>query len=52
MDVFLVDPTTTIIDNCIIIESLELALEMYSQWNCHERIDSNAYLNIGDEYHD
>ena len=52
MDVYLVDPATNIIYNCIVIESLELALEMYPQWNCHTRTESNAHLNIGDEYHD
>lgn len=52
MDVFLVDPATNIIYNCIVIESLALAVEMYPQWNCYERVASNAHLNIGDEYHD
>lgn len=52
MDVYLVDSVTNIIVNCILIESLELALEMYPQYSCYERTESNAYLNIGDEYHD
>ena len=52
MDVFLVDPATNLIDNCVAIVSLEYARELYPRWNCYERTESNAYLNIGDEYHD
>ena len=52
MDVFLVDPATNIIYNCVAIVSLEYARELYPEFNCYERVASNAYLNIGDEYHD
>lgn len=46
MDVFLVDRATNLIYNCIVIDSLELALEMYPQWNCYTRTESNDYLRI------
>ena len=52
MDVFLVDPVTNIIYNCVAIVSLEYARGLYPEFSCYERVASNAYLNIGDEYHD
>jgi hypothetical protein len=52
MDVFLVDPATNIIYNCVAIVSLEYARGLYPEFSCYERVASNAYLNIGDEYHD
>jgi hypothetical protein len=52
MDVYLVDPTTNIIYNCVAIVSLEYARGLYPEFSCYERVASNAYLNIGDEYHD
>ena len=52
MDVFIVDPATNIIYNCVVIESLEYARGLYPEFSCYERVASNAYLNIGDEYHD
>jgi hypothetical protein len=52
MDVYLVDPATNAIYNCVVIMSLEYARELYPYFNCYERTASNAYLNIGDQYHD
>ena len=52
MDVFLVDPATNLIYNCVAIVSLEYARGLYPEFSCYERVASNAYLNIGDEYHD
>tara|TARA_R110000868_G_scaffold266060_1_gene524956 strand:- start:504 stop:722 length:219 start_codon:yes stop_codon:yes gene_type:complete len=45
MDVYLVDRATSLIYNCIAIESVEIALEMYPQYLAFERTASNAYLN-------
>lgn len=52
MDAFLVDPVTNQIVNCITCASLAFALEMYPELICHERAGNNAYLEIGDDYHD
>jgi len=46
MDVYLVDPTTNLIYNCIVVDSVALAQEYYPQYNCFERTASNAYLEL------